>query len=129
MTDLIMSSSGAGPKRLKDMGNGTYAEVVAAVLDYVRWTQISGAQASSTTIVEDCTLFADVEIEVFGLSGDIALKRSSDGTTANPAKIYDWANNPINLITQDGIYRLTASAILSLVLTGTLTKVMMRKGQ
>lgn len=79
------------------------------------------------TSANDYHMFADVEVQIIGLSVAFTPQRSFDGSNFVACNAYDKDGNTVTSISADGIYSLPGGAYLKLI-SGTATAVYVRAG-
>ncbi|WP_226019323.1 hypothetical protein [Novosphingobium sp. FKTRR1] len=121
MPDIMYPIVGDRVKRLRDMGDGTFAEIgaQAAVLP-VSW--------ATPSTPYDGRLFGDVEIQLIGTpSTAYVFQDSLDGTNFNDCYAFDKNGMPLSAVGAPGRYRLPGNCFVK-ARVGTGATFMIRAG-
>lgn len=106
MPDILYPIAGDRMKRLRDMGDGTVAEVE------VQPSLLPGVWANPANAF-DCRQFADVEIQVIGApTTAYVFQDSFDGVNFNDCAAFDKNGTGLAAVSAVGRYRLPGSSYL-----------------
>lgn len=103
---IALATADGTASRLRDIGDGTFAEVMALPAIVPEVWSVPGTAF-------DVRLFSDVEVQFAGAPGTpYQPQRSLDGSTFVNCLAYDEAGNSYSTITAAGIYSFTGGGFL-----------------